>query len=94
MRAVVLSQNFNETGNFVDGRVRRHETSIIGVPLLSPFFSFFLFVYFRAAPKTYVGSQARGRIGAEATGLRHGHSNMGSEPHLRPASQPTVMPDP
>ena len=28
--------------------------------------------------------QARGRIGAVATGLHHSHSNAGSEPHLRP----------
>ena len=30
------------------------------------------------------GSQARGRIGAVAAGLRHSHSNAGSEPHLQP----------
>ena len=28
------------------------------------------------------GSQARGRIGTVAGGLRHSHSNMGSEPRL------------
>ena len=35
-----------------------------------------------AAPAAYGGSQARGGIGAAATGLRHSHSNARSEPHL------------
>ena len=35
-----------------------------------------------AAPAAYGGSQARGRIGAVATGLRQSHSNAGSEPRL------------
>ena len=35
-----------------------------------------------AAPAAYGGSQARGLIGAVATGLRQSHSNSGSEPHL------------
>ena len=39
---------------------------------------------FRAAPVAYGGSQARGGIGAVATGLRHSHSSLGSELHLRP----------
>ena len=44
---------------------------------------FYLFIYFlRAAPTAYGNSQARGRIGATATGLHHGHSNSGSELHL------------
>ena len=34
---------------------------------------------FRAAPKAYGSSQARGRIGAIAACLRHSHSNAGSE---------------
>ena len=58
---------------------------------------FYLFIYFclfRAAPTAYQGSQARGPIGAVATGLHHSHSNTGSEPHLRPTPQLTVMPDP
>ena len=36
------------------------------------------------------GSQARGRIGAVATGLH----NAGSEPRLRPIPHLTAMPDP
>ena len=47
-----------------------------------------------AAPAAYGGSQARGRTGAVATGLRQSHSNTGSEPHLQPTPQLTAMPDP
>ena len=42
----------------------------------------FLFWLFRAAPAAYEGSQARGQIGAVATGLHRSHSNAGSEPQL------------
>uniref|UniRef100_A0A8D0W5M5 Microfibril associated protein 2 n=1 Tax=Sus scrofa TaxID=9823 RepID=A0A8D0W5M5_PIG len=42
----------------------------------------FFFHLFRAAPVAYGGSQARGRIRAVAAGLRHNHSNSGSELHL------------
>ena len=55
-------------------------------------FSFF-WGLFRAAPAAYGGSQARGRIGAVATGLRQGHSNAGSGPRLRPTPQLTATPD-
>jgi len=56
---------------------------------------FLVFLRFsRAAPVAYGGSQARGLIGAVATGLRQSHSNMGSEPHPQHASQLTAMPDP
>ena len=33
-------------------------------------------------------------LAATAAGLCHSHSNAGSEPHLRPISQLTAMPDP
>ena len=46
-----------------------------------------------AAPAAYGGSQARGRIGAVATGLRQSHSNAGSEPRLQPTPQLTATPD-
>ena len=46
------------------------------------FFFFFFFVFSRAAPEAYGGSQARGLVGDVATGLRHSHSNVGSELHL------------
>ena len=49
---------------------------------------FFLFLVFWpfswATPAVYGGSQARGRIGAVATGLHQSHSNAGSKLRLRP----------
>ena len=48
---------------------------------------FYLFIYL-------VFSRARGLIGAVATGLRQGHSNVGSEPCLQPTPQLTATPDP
>ena len=41
-----------------------------------------LFAFSRAAPVSCGGSQARGLIGAVATGLHHSHSNVGSKLHL------------
>ena len=46
-----------------------------------------------AAPAAYGGSQARGRIGAVATGLHQSHSNAGSEPRLQPTPQLTATLD-
>ena len=57
-------------------------------------FCFCLFAISWAAPSAYGGSQARGRIGAVATGLRHSHSHVGSEPRLQPTPQLTATPDP
>ena len=57
------------------------------------FLFFCLFAFSRAAPAAYGGSQARGRIGAVATGLCQSHSNAGSEPHLQPTPQLTATPD-
>ena len=42
----------------------------------------------------YGGSQARGPVGAVAAGLHHSHSNVGSEPRLRPTPQLMAMLDP
>jgi len=58
------------------------------------FFIYLFILLFRATPTTYGGSQAGGPIGAIAAGLHHGHSNWGSEPHLRPTLQLMAMPDP
>ena len=58
------------------------------------FLSFFFFAFSRAAPVAHGSSQARGLIGAVATGLRHSHSNMGSEPRLPPTSQLKATPHP
>ena len=59
---------------------------------------FFLFCgggvsFFKAPPPAYVGFQARGQIQAVATGLHHSHTNVGSDPRLRPTPQLTAMPD-
>ena len=54
---------------------------------------FCLFALSRAASAAYGGSQARGQIGAVATGLCQSHSNVGSELHLRPTPQLMAMPD-
>ena len=56
-------------------------------------FLFCLFAFSRAAPVAYGGSQATGLIGTATTGLRQSHSNVGSEPHLRPTPQLTATPD-
>ena len=56
--------------------------------------AFFLLCPFRAAPKAYGGSQARGPFWATATSLHQSHSNAGSELLLRPTPQLTVRPDP
>ena len=42
---------------------------------------------FRAVPAATGRSWARGETGAAAACLHHSHSNVGSEPHLQPASQ-------
>ena len=53
-----------------------------------------LFLLFRAAPLAYGSSQARGHIGAVATGLHHSHSDTRSEPHLQPTPQLMATLDP
>ena len=53
-----------------------------------------LFAISRAVPAAYGSSQARGLIGAVASGLRHSHSNSGSEPYLRPTPQLMATLDP
>ena len=53
---------------------------------------FFFFCLFRVPPIAYGGSQARGRIGAAAAGLRQSHDRY--KPHLRVTLQLTAKPDP
>uniref|UniRef100_A0A8D1U2S2 Carboxypeptidase n=1 Tax=Sus scrofa TaxID=9823 RepID=A0A8D1U2S2_PIG len=55
---------------------------LIDIQPLHSFFLFFFFVFSRAAPSEYGGSQARGPIRAVAAGLRQSHSNARSEPSL------------
>ena len=52
------------------------------------------FCLFGATSAAYISSQAKGQIRAVAAGLRHSHSNSGSELHLRPTPQLTATPDP
>ena len=56
-------------------------------------FYFMFFCLFRASPKAFGGSQARGRIRAVAAGLCHSYSQAGSKPRLQPTPQLTVTPD-
>ena len=58
------------------------------------YYIFFFFVFSWAASAAYGDSQARGLMGAVATGLSQSHSNVGSEPCLRPTPQLTATPDP
>ena len=62
--------------------------------LLSFFFFWGLFVFSRATPPAYGGSQARGPIRAVVTGLRQSHSIGGSELRLQPTPQLMAMPNP
>ena len=65
--------------------------------VITVFFSLFVFVFYvfsRATPTAYGGSQARGLIRAVATGLRQSHSNVGPKPHLRPTPQLMATLDP
>ena len=67
---------------------------VLGPPLLLLLFFFFLsFCLFKATPRAYGGSQARGLIGSTAAGLYHSHNNARSSPHLRPTPQLTATPD-
>ena len=64
-------------------------------PFIILFYYYYLsFSLFRAAPMAYGGPKARSQIGAVAVSLHHSHSNAGSEPHLQPTPQLTMMPDP
>ena len=58
------------------------------------FYFVFIYLLFRASSMAYGSSQARGWIGAAATGLHHSHSNAGSELHLRPTPQLPATLDP
>ena len=54
----------------------------------------FFFCLFRAKPEVHGGSQARGLIGAVATGHSRNHSHARSKPHLRPTPQLTATSGP
>ena len=54
----------------------------------------FFFCLFRAAAMAHGGSQAKGPIGAVATGQLQSHSNARSKPRLRPTPQLLATQDP
>ena len=58
------------------------------------YFTYFIFVFSKAALAACGGSQARGLIGAVAACLHHSHSNVGSKLHLQPTPQLSATPDP
>ena len=57
------------------------------------FVCFFFLAISWAVPAVYGGSQARGLIGAVATGLCQSHSNAGSKLRLQSTPQLTATPD-
>ena len=69
----------------------KYVDNIVQLSSLSASGTFFFFVFSRATPMAYGGSQARGPIGAVAASLHHSHSNAGSEPHLQPTPQVTQL---
>jgi len=85
IRLIMVFDPFNKLLNFMCHFV---------VDFLKLFIYLFLsFCLFRATPTAYGGSQARGPIRAVAAGLRHSHSNVGSEPSLWPIPQLMSTPD-
>ena len=52
------------------------------------------FFFYTAAPGAYESSQARGPIGAAATGLHHSQGNTKSQVNLRPMAQLAATLDP
>ena len=83
-----------ETVSETEGRERERGKSLQSFVLSVCLFVclFCLFAISWAAPMAYGGSQARSRIRAVAAGLSH--SNVGSEPCLRPTPQLTATLDP
>ena len=69
-------------------------TDWLGTEAIYIYIYFCLFAFPRAALTVHGGSQARGPIGAVAIGLCQSHSNVGSEPRLRPTPQLMATLDP
>ena len=67
------------------------EYDLIAYPFL---FVFCFFAFSRAALMAHGNSQARGLIGAVATGLCQSHSNARTKPSLQPIPQLMAMLDP
>ena len=65
--------------------VKYHQRPLFLFSVTPKFFFFFFFVFllfFLANPVAYGGSQARGRIGAVAAGLRHSHCNTAMQDRI------------
>ena len=65
-------------------KVRHHRN----MQLKTEYFIYLFFVFLEPHPQ-HMGSQARGQIGAVATGLHHSHSNARSKMHLQNTPQLT-----
>ena len=95
-----LSEARDQTHNLTVPSQIRFRCTIMGMPififliLFLFIYLFCLFVFSRAAPMAYRGSQARGLIRAIAASLCQSHSNMGSELRLRLTPQLTATPGP
>ena len=61
---------------------RSHPQHWLSTPTFYLFLFLFYYFIFRATPIVYGSSQARVQIRATAAGLRHSHSNAGSQLHL------------
>ena len=92
--ASVLTTTFRGAGShsFVVRILRLHQSRCSGISSFQHLYFnfFFFFLLFMAAPMAYRGSQAKGRIRAEAASLRHSHNHARSEQHLWPPPQLTV----
>ena len=95
---LITSQNCEM---FSEPQSQRHQLRLMnlgrlqgGMDICAKIFFFLVFLPFLGPLLRHMGcSQARGPIGAVATGLSHGHSNAGSEPRLQPTPRLTAMPD-
>ena len=73
---------------------QRRKSSYFLPSVTFSFLCFLSFVFSRATPTAYGGSQARGLIAAVAASLHQSHSSIGSQPHLQPTPQLTATLDP
>ena len=77
---LLVFKGWVEIPNLPNALLRRQISRLGNGSCADPVF-IYLFSLFRATPEAYGGSQARGLIGATATGLRHSHSNARSLTH-------------
>ena len=92
-QVICLGHNRGKYSMETYNQAKKHSLHIKFLKILF-YFIFCLFAFSRAAPAAYGGSQARGLIGAVASGPRQSHSNSGSELHLQPTPQLMATPYP